>query len=106
MAGLPTWIQLSAPELTRSTGAPDRRHRYRPGRLLLPLIISPFAWSREGNTLNTLKSVMSQEIVAVLHPRIGDASGCLRGDTSAPRVRWLSVNPLILVSGSRSRSGL
>ena len=44
--------------------------------------------------------------VTVLHQDIGDTSGGLGGDTSAPRLgRWLPMNPSIPVSVSRSRSG-
>jgi putative transposase len=45
--------------------------------------------------------------VTVLHQDIGDSVSGRGGDTSALSLgRWLSVNPLILVSGSRSRRGL
>ena len=45
-------------------------------------------------------------LVTVLHQDIGDTSGCLGGDTSAPRLRlWLPGTPSIPVSVSRSRSG-
>ena len=44
--------------------------------------------------------------MTVLHQDIGDTSGGLGGDTSAPRLgRWLPMNPSIPVSVSRSRSG-
>ena len=48
--------------------------------------------------------------VTNLYQDIGDTTGVFGGDTSALRLesmlrRWLPMNPLTPVSGSRSRSG-
>jgi putative transposase len=61
---------------------------------------------RGGQQVQVLRVSSLKTSVTVVYQDIGDGSGGLGGDTSAPRLRWwLPVTPSIPVSASRSRCG-